>query len=149
MKKNPGCLQCPLCHAAGYKVYKKCGMARPVGKGEKRLWDMLDHKQGLAWSLQDRIEGWKGGVDACVHLGCARRLCIQVDGVTHKKKCMSTRKNQPCIDARFDQSALAADYNVLRVDEDHSQGSWLAALDQALAACSSSGGCAQVFRSVG
>jgi len=121
-------------------------MARTVGKGEGRLWAMLDSKQGLTWSLQDRIEGWKGCVDACVHLGCARRLCIQVDGVTHKKKCMSTRKDQPSIDLRFNAVAVGASYSVVRLDEDHSQASWQAALNEALKACSSSSeGCAHVF----
>lgn len=149
VRKNPACLSCPLCDSAGIGVYKKCGRATPVGKLEPRLWRMLDHKSGLAWSLHDRIEGWKGGVDACVHLGTARRLCIQVDGMTHKKKCMSDKRNQPAIDARFNSVATAAGYSVLRLEEDHSECSWQAALDEALSACRDTGAPARVMRSRG
>lgn len=149
VRKNPAGPECPLCNSAGIAVYKRCGRARPVGKLEPRLWKMLDHKHDLTWSLHDRIEGWNGGVDACVHLGTARQLCIQVDGMTHKTKCMSDKKNQPSIDALFNSVATGAGYSVLRLDEDHSEGSWQAALDEALSACMDTGAPAGLFRSRG
>lgn len=131
---NPACLQCPTCN--GVWVYNKCGRAVPVGVAEERLWHLLDKQVGLVWSLQDRIKGWKGGIDAVAYFPLQCWLCIQVDGPTHGRKCMSDRRDQPIKDGDFNAIALGLGMSVLRLDELHSEGSWEAALTDALGQCS-------------
>jgi len=135
---NPDTLLCPLCDPRGIGIYHACGLAVPVGRDEARLWNMLESEfPGGAWSVQDRIRGeremWRGRVDACLYFPLQRWLVVQVDGMTHSKKCMS-HKPQPfqlSKDADFNCIALAAQFSVLRLDTDLPDGVWRAALQAA------------------
>lgn len=147
---NPASLDCPQCDPRGIGVYKRCGITRTVGDAEVRLWGMLERRPGLVWSLQDGcVKNWKGRIDACVYFPLHRWLCIQVDGMTHNKKMISTRKHQPAVDERFNNMALSQGFSVLRLHEDHTAESWEAALATALQACSAEGAEPRSFVSVG
>lgn len=129
---NPAALQCPVCNRDGTSITDRRGRARVVSPDEEWVWDELDER-GVVWSLQDRVSDWAGAVDACVYFPLQQWLCIQVDGITHKGKPMSDRRDQLGKDALFDTSAVAAGFSVLRLDTRHNARTWATALDQALA----------------
>lgn len=117
-------------------MFKKCGRLRPVGVDEARLWNILDRIfPGDVWSVQDRLRGWAGKVDACMYFPWETWLAIQVDGITHGRQCMRDKPNQLQVDARFNSVAMAAGMSVVRLDTRHSDSAWEDALRRARDAC--------------
>jgi hypothetical protein len=69
-----------------------------------------------------------------VYFPLGRRLAIQVDGVTHGRRCMSGRPAQAQgeSDYSFVDTGIRSGWNVLRLDYMHSNESWRVALERAL-----------------
>jgi hypothetical protein len=147
VRRRAANMRCPVCYPDAPYNTKKCGRARVVGKEEARLWEMLDRRSDLAWSAQDRIKGWRGRIDACVYFPLQRWLTIQVDGETHSTNPMKDRgvAEQLAKDARFGEEARQQGRCVLRLDARHSAAAWEAALQQAIASCSTAGSDAELI----
>ena len=145
--RRPGTLECPRCNPQAMFYRRKRGRCKPVGEDEFRLHELLDDKfPDLAWSIQDRIRGWRGGaVDVSIFFPMQRWLAIQVDGPTHRRSLMSGRSDQASIDARFCEAATRAGWSVLRLNTEHSNYEWEIALNTALDACAQPNNPPQVF----
>lgn len=158
VRRNPRTLGCPLCSLEDREhFWRMVGRSRLVGKGELRLWQILHIiLPPRAWSVQDRIRGWNGTIDACVYFPLQRWLCIQVDGITHSSRPMRGKPDSLITHARFEHAALHPDpddsrpppyraYNVLRLPEKDSDAAWESAIIRAVRACMQPGAPAQVF----
>ncbi len=144
--RNPTTLECPVCNPGNTSITNRRGRARVVSPDEAKLWEMA-FGPGVEWSLQDRVPGWMGAVDVCVYLPLQHWLCIQVDGITHRGKPMSDRREQLAKDDQFNATAISAGYSVLRLDARHHAGNWKSALQQALDHCKSAGNPPTLFHS--
>jgi len=146
--RRPDTLMCPACHPDGCKIFRVCGLLRPVGKDEARLWRILDSLfPGDVWSVQDMVRGWRGRVDACMYFPWKTWVAIQVDGITHGKRFMPGRGHQLEVDAKFNDVAMTTGMSVVRLDTDHTDSAWGEALQRARDACRDHASPPQVFHS--